>query len=57
MDPLNSIGMGMAAIVAAWVGYFIGNVAPFFGKAKKYQLERKTTGKKLFDLQKMRREY
>lgn len=50
MDALNSIAVAMAAIAFTWVGYFLGNFFPFFGKAKKRQLERKASGVKLVDL-------
>ena len=35
MDALTYLIAFMAAIVALWVGYFIGNFYPVFGKAKK----------------------
>jgi hypothetical protein len=50
MDGLNVIAIAMAAIAFSWVGYFLGNFFPTFGKAKKLQIERKASGQKLIDL-------
>jgi hypothetical protein len=50
MDALNSIAIAMAAIAFTWVGYFLGIFFPAFGKSKRYQMERKAAGEKLFDL-------
>jgi hypothetical protein len=54
VDALNTIVIGMAAIAFGWIGYFIGNFFPVFGKAKKNQMERKAAGIKLIDVQKIR---
>lgn len=50
MDALNYIAIAMAAIAFTWVGYFLGNFFPTFGKAKRLQIERKDVGQKLLDV-------
>lgn len=45
MDALTYIIAFMAAIVALWVGYFIGNYFPVFGKAKRIKDANKTVGR------------
>jgi hypothetical protein len=45
MDALTYIIAFMAAIVALWVGYFIGNFYPVFGKAKKIKDANEAVGK------------
>jgi len=54
VEALNYIYVGMAAIVFGWLGYFIGNFLPVFGKAKKNQIQRKAEGRKLIDVEKIR---
>jgi hypothetical protein len=44
MDALTYLIAFMAAIVALWVGYFIGNFYPVFGKAKKIKDSTKVAG-------------
>ncbi|MBN2046108.1 MAG: hypothetical protein JW757_13885 [Anaerolineales bacterium] len=45
MDALTYIVAFMAAIVALWVGYFIGNFYPVLGKAKKIKESKESLGK------------
>lgn len=44
MDALTYIIALMTAIVFSWVGYFLGNLFPVFGKAKKQAEARKAAG-------------
>jgi hypothetical protein len=44
MDALTYIVALMTAIVFGWIGYFLGNLFPVFGKAKKQAESRKAAG-------------
>jgi hypothetical protein len=50
MDALTYIVAMMAALVFGWVGYFIGNFFPVFGKAKKLKQSNQAAGRKMVDV-------
>lgn len=50
MDALTYIIALMAAIVAGWVGYFLGNFFPVFGKAKRIKEANKAAGLSMADV-------
>jgi len=50
MDALTYIVAMMAALVFGWVGYFLGNFFPVFGKAKKLKQANQAMGRKMVDV-------
>ena len=50
MDALTYIVAMMAALVFGWVGYFLGNFFPVFGKAKKLKQANQAAGRKMVDV-------
>lgn len=50
MDALTYIVALMAALVFGWVGYFIGNFFPVFGKAKKLKQANRAAGRKMVEV-------
>ncbi len=46
MDALTYIVAMMAALVFGWIGYFLGNFFPVFGKAKKLKQTKQAMGRK-----------
>lgn len=50
MDAITYIVAFMAAIVFGWVGYFLGNFFPVFGKAKKIKDANRAAGRSMVDL-------
>ena len=54
MDALTYIIALMAAIVAGWVGYFLGNFFPVFGKAKRIKDANKAAGLPMADISPLR---
>ena len=54
MDALTYIIAFMVAIVAGWVGYFLGNFFPVFGKAKRIKDANKAAGRPMADISPLR---
>ena len=54
MDALTYIIALMAAIVAGWIGYFLGNFFPVFGKAKRIKDANKAVGRPMADISPLR---
>jgi len=50
MDALTYIVAMMAALVFGWIGYFLGNFFPVFGKAKKLKQANQAAGRKMIDV-------
>ena len=50
MDALTYIISFMVAIIFGWIGYFLGNFFPVFGRAKKIKDAKKSSGKSMVDL-------
>lgn len=50
LDALTYIVAMMAALIFGWVGYFLGNFFPVFGKAKKLKQANQAAGKKMVDV-------
>jgi len=50
MDALTYIVAMMAALVFGWIGYFLGNFFPVFGKAKKLKQTNQALGRKMVDV-------
>jgi len=50
MDALTYIVAMMAALVFGWIGYFLGNFFPVFGKAKKLKQANQAAGRKMVDV-------
>lgn len=50
MDALTYIVAMMAALVFGWVGYFLGNFFPVFGKAKKWKQANQAARRKMVDV-------
>ncbi len=50
MDAITYIVALMVAIVFGWVGYFLGNFFPVFGKAKKIKEANRATGRSMLDI-------
>lgn len=50
MDALTYIVAMMAALVFGWLGYFLGNFFPVFGKAKKLKQSNQAAGRKMVDV-------
>ncbi len=50
MDALTYIVAMMAALVFGWIGYFLGNFFPVFGKAKKLKQANQALGRKMVDV-------
>ena len=54
MDALTYIIAFMVAIIAAWVGYFLGNFFPVFGKAKRIKQANKAAGRPMTNFSPLR---
>lgn len=50
MDAITYIVALMVAIVFGWLGYFLGNFFPVFGKAKKIKEANRSAGRSMVDL-------
>lgn len=50
MDAITYIIALMVAIVFGWIGYFLGNFFPVFGKAKKIKETNRATGRSMMDI-------
>ena len=50
MDALTYIVAMMAALIFGWIGYFLGNFFPVFGKAKKLKQTNQALGRKMVDV-------